>query len=222
MSTNAIIENTVALATRMEPLITKDRTKLEARLEAGVIDGMKADLTVTKAESTAAVLARQFKSAATLSQDELAATIRVLVQAVRNGCKEKRLAPAVLTKVGVGKAINVKSVKSVTDAADSVVKCYQEHTDELRRAGVLPSDIDRITALRDRLAVTDTDQEHQKTTSKDQTKARNEAHKRLVTAMAAIIGAAELAFATEPERLEMYRALCPTRSTPKKPAAPQA
>lgn len=221
MSTNAVIENTVVLATRMDPLLKKDRSKLEARLEAGVIDGYQADLAITKAESTGAVVARQSKKAATSSQADQIARLSLLVQAVRNGCKQKRLPKEILDDVGVGKAMT-KSVKSVTDAAQLVIKAAEMHVDALRRAGVLPSDIEQISTLRDQLTVTDDVQEHRKTTSKDQTKVRNEAHKRLVTAMAAIIGAAELAFATDPERLEMYRALRPNQASAKKPAAPKA
>jgi sensor c-di-GMP phosphodiesterase-like protein len=101
-------------------------------------------------------------------------------------------------------------------------QCPEAHVDEMRRAGVLPADIEQITRLRDQLTATDSEQEHRKTTSKDQTQIRNAAHKRLVTAMAAIIGAAELAFATDPERLELYRALRPSQSKAQKPAAPKA
>jgi aminoglycoside phosphotransferase family enzyme len=226
MSTNSIIESNILKGTQMDPLIKKDRTKIEGRLEAGTIDGFQTDLTLTKAESTGAVVARQSKKAATVSQADQIASLSVLVQAVRNGCKLKELSREILTDVGVGKPMN-RSVKSVTDAATLVINAYASHVDELRRAGVLPADIEKITALRDRLTESDVTQEHRKTSSKDQTQARNAAHKRLIKAMTAIIGAAELAFAEDPERLALYRALRPTMSAAKKPApnspaAPQA
>jgi hypothetical protein len=221
MSTNAQIENSIAKALQLEALVKKDRTKLEGRLSAGVIDGFFADSGTSQNTSAGAVIARQSKRAATLSQEDQIAMLSIFVQAVRTAGKQNHLPGEILADLGVGKTIT-KSVKSVTDAASLVIHAYEAHVDELRRVGVLPADIERITELRDRLSSTNKDQEGRKLSSKDQTKIRNEAHKRLLEAMALIIGAAELAFASDPEHLELYRALRPSKSSAKKPAAPQA
>jgi len=52
--------------------------------------------------------------------------------------------------------------------------------------------------------------------------ARNAAHKRVKDAIAAIVGAAELAFVDDPARVAAYQALIPTRAAARKSPAPQA
>ena len=84
------------------------------------------------------------------------------------------------------------------------------------------ADVERLFALRAQLATADSVQEDTKLTAKELTAARNAAHKRVKDAIAAIVGAAELAFVEDPARVARYRALVPTKSAVKKAPAPVA
>jgi len=222
MSVTSEIENTHEAAVNLIELLKKDRPGLEPRLEAGIIDGLIADVPRLRDEAVGAVDARQAKKAATLGQNEAAAALFERVMAVRGTIKLRRLDPEVAARAGVGRAMKAQSVKSVLDGAEMVVKANELYPDQLRRAGVLPADIDAINVLRARLASADWAQETQKLTSKEKTAARNAAHRRVRDAIAAIVGAAGLHFVGDSARLALYRALLPKAPVAKKPAVPRA
>jgi hypothetical protein len=222
MSVIEILEADRRRGEQLKELVVKDRTKIEPRVEPGTIDGMIADLVVFQDEAVGATVLRQAKRSATRSVGNAAQILADTVQAVRNAGRLKKLDAEVLSMLGVGRKLDPRSVKSVLDGADMVAMTYTRHPDQLRRAGVLPADIERISALRTRLTTDDMAQEAQKTTSKEKTAARNAAHKRVQAAIASIVAAAELAFVDNPERLAMYRAVLPTKPGARKSPAPVA
>ncbi len=209
MTTKAKPENVVKSVLHLLELAEKDRAELDPRLPAGAISGLREDTNVLQDEAPGAQAARQLKKAATATQDAVAATLYALVQGIRAACRFAGLEPDVLRAVGVGRRLQGTVVKSLVDAAVLVDQAYREFPDALRSAGVLPTDIERVTALRDRLRSVDAVQEQQKVTSKEKTAARNRAQQRVQATIGKILAAAELAFLDNPERLAMYRAARP-------------
>ncbi|MBU1411628.1 hypothetical protein KKC22_08940 [Myxococcota bacterium] len=209
MTTKAKPENVVRSVLQLLELAEKDRAELEPRLPGGALSGLREDTNVLQDEAPGAQAARQLKKAATATQDAVAATLYALVQGIRAACRSAGLEPDVLRAVGVGRRLQGTVVKSLVDAAVLVDQAYREFPDALRSAGVLPTDIERVTALRDRLQSVDAAQEQQKVTSKEKTAARNRAQQRVQATIGKILSAAELAFLDNPERLAMYRATRP-------------
>jgi len=222
MSVISEMENSRRKGEEAVELVKVDRPKIEPRLPAGTIDGLIANLPILRDSAVGATDARQAKKAATKGQTNAAELLYNLVMAGRAAIKYNKLDAEVCTRAGVGKTMNLKVVKSVLDGAEMMSQAYTQFPDHLRRAGLLPSDLEQIQALRAQLTSVDVAQEAAKLTAKEKTKARNEAHLRVKTAIAAIVGAAELAFVHKPERLALYRALIPTRSSAKKAPAPVA
>jgi hypothetical protein len=206
---------------QLQTLIERDRARLEARLGAGVLDGLDADLALLWEDSAKTASSRQLQKAATSGQLDAAERLLAVVMAVRTALKLGKVDAVVLTRVGVGKKLDARIVRTVLEGARLVVEAYAEHPDVLRRAGVLPGDIAELEALSARLAAVDTAQEGSKVTSKQKTAARDAAHRRVKDAIAAIVGAAELAFVYDPERLALYRALLPKRIRARKASTPK-
>ncbi|PKN23716.1 MAG: hypothetical protein CVU65_13820 [Deltaproteobacteria bacterium HGW-Deltaproteobacteria-22] len=222
MATKMKPEQVVEVGLKAKAMIMKDRPKLDSRVGAGVIDGLFTDVDDLNGKAPGAKASRQLKMAAgaTLEQTlELAARTG---QAIRNVCRLAKLDDTVRIAVGVGKPMNAKTLKSVLAGVTMILDGYAQYSAALREAGVLPADIDLLTALRDRLLTDDAVQETRKVSSKDATAARNAAHQRLEYALGRILAAAELAFLDDPARLAMYRELIPSKSAAKKPAAPKA
>ncbi|PKN45454.1 MAG: hypothetical protein CVU59_09045 [Deltaproteobacteria bacterium HGW-Deltaproteobacteria-17] len=222
MSVIEILEADRRRGEQLKELVIKDRTKIEPRVSAGLIDGLIADLPYLRDIAVWATDARQAKKAATKSQINAAELLFNLVMAGRATIKLNKLDAEVIARAGVGKNMNLKVVKSVLDGAEMMIQAYAQYPDPMRRAGVLPADIEQIQALRAQLTTVDVAQEEAKLTAKEKTAARNEAHKRVKAAIAAIVGAAELAFVNNPERLALYRAILPTKPGARKSPAPVA
>jgi hypothetical protein len=218
MSVSSEIEVTRSFGEQLKALIKSDRAKLDPRVPPGCIDGMIADLPLLRSDALDAVDARQARLAATKGQGNAASVLYELVMAARFSCKLSKLDSEVLSRMGVGKPMQTKVVKSVLQGAQLVVQAYAQFPDQMRLAGLLPADMDRIQALTAQLTTADDVQEATKLTSKEKTAARNAAHKRVKNAIATIIGAADLAFLDNPERRALYRALLPTKRSAGKPA----
>ena len=222
MSVISEIENSRRFGEQVVELLKADRPKIEPRVGSGLIDGLVADLPLLRDIAVWVTDARQAKKAATKGQTNAAELLFTLVMAGRAAIKFKKLDAEVCTRAGVGKTMSLKVVKSVLDGAEMMVQAYAQFPDQLRGAGILPADIDQLQALRAQLTTIDVAQETAKLTSKEKTRLRNEAHKRVKDSIASIVGAAELAFVNKPERLALYRALVPSRSSAKKSPAPVA
>ncbi len=222
MSLGREIQADYSKGLQLQVLIERDRARLEARLEAGVLDGLDADLALLRDESTGAVVSRQTRKSATWTQRDAAERLLALVMAVRATLKLRKVDAVVLTRTGVGKKLDARIVRTVIEGARLVVGAYGQYPDQMRRAGVLPGDIAELESLTARLAAVDTEQEGTKVTAKQKTAARDAAHRRVKDAIAAIVGVAELAFVHDPERLAMYRALLPKRIRTRKASTPEA
>jgi hypothetical protein len=209
MSTRAKPEVVVRSALQLLELAEKDRALLEPRLVAGTLTGLREDTEALRREAPGAQAARQLKKAATATQKSAALALAGLVQGIRAACKSAGLDADVLRAVGVGRRLAATVVKSVVDAAGQVELAYREFPDAMRSAGVLPTDLERLTALRARLQSVDEAQELGKVTSKEKTASRDDAKRRVLAVIGKVLAAAELAFLDQPERLAMYRAVRP-------------
>ena len=222
MSISSEIEATRRSGEQVVELLKSDRFKIEPRVAAGLIDGLIADLPLLRDIAVWVADARQAKKAATKGTTNAAELLLALVMAGRTTIKLNKLDAEVCARAGVGKSMNIKVVKSVLDGAEMMVQAYAQFPDQLRIAGVLPADIERIQALRAQLTTVDVAQEGAKLSSKEKTAARNEAHRRVKAAIAAIVGAAGLAFVDNADRLALYQAVIPVKSAKKKDPAPVA
>ena len=201
-------------------LAEKDKAKLEPRLPAGTLVGLKDDVPRLDETVDAQKTARVVKRSATLSQEELAVLLSRSLQNLRDVGRLTGLPPVVLTAMGVGKQLRPGTVRTVTSGADAMINAYAEHTVALRAAGVLPADIEAITRMRLQLQSVDAAQEQRKLTSKEKTALRNQVQARVEEAIARIVAAATLALADDPARIEMYRAQLPGVKSVAKPIAP--
>jgi len=215
-------ENTHRLGEMLTELLKKDRGRLEPRVGAGVIDGFLSDHPMLRATSLDTQGARRAKKAATLGQEEAAQKLFVRVMAGRGALKGGKLDKELLTRAGVGRPMNPKSVKSVLDGAQALLEAYAQFPDELRSVGILPADVEQVRALAATLSEKDSTQEQAKLTSMEMTRARNAALKRVKDAISKIVGAAGLQFVDDPDRLALYTAVLPTAKKSPKPAAPKA
>ncbi|MBU1410685.1 hypothetical protein KKD52_09275 [Myxococcota bacterium] len=222
MSVISEMESSRRDAEQLLKLLKPDRPRLEPRLMPGLIDGLVADARLLLEKAVGAGSARQAKKAATKVQGNAAELLVELIMAWRSTMKRNKLDDAILKRAGVGKKVSVGVLKSVVEAAEDLAQAYAMYPDQVRGAGVLPADVERLATLRAQLTTVDLAQEETKVTSKEMTSARNAAHKRVKSAIAAIVGAAELAFIGDPDRIAMYRALLPTKSATRKAPAPQA
>ncbi|MBU1410971.1 hypothetical protein KKC22_05580 [Myxococcota bacterium] len=209
MSTRSKPEAVVRSALQLLELAEKDWAELEPRLGAGTLTVLRVDVDELRAKAPGAVAARQLKMAATATQESAATTLSALVQGIRTASRCAQLDPEVLRALGVGRRLYATVVKSVVEAAEHVEQAYREFPDALRGAGVLPADLERVTALRARLQSVDEAQEQGKVTSKEKTASRDLTKRRALATIGRVLAAAELAFLDNPERLAMYRAVLP-------------
>ncbi len=222
MATKMKPEQVVEVGLQAKALLEKDRSKMESRLDAGLIDGLFTDLDDLSGKAPGAKSSRQLKMAAGATLEQTLDLATRAGQAIRNACRLAKLDDTICIAVGVGKPMNAKTLKSVLTGVTMILEGYAQYSAALRAAGVLPADIALLTALRDRLLTDDAVQETRKVSAKEATAARNAAQQRIEYALGRIMAVAELEFLDDPARREMYRALIPSKSAAKKPTAPQA
>lgn len=193
-------------------LLKKDQTKLQPRLEAGVIEGLLEDVRLLSNTMSSAITARVQKKAATQAQNDTAVELAALVMALRSAVKITGQSAVLRKALGVGRTVSTNSVKSVLAAANMVIEAYANHADEMRASGVLPVDVETVMGLSNALANADQAQEMKKVASKLSTSERAAVQKRVEGALMKIIAAAGLEFArTDPERVAQYAALIPSK-----------
>ena len=191
-------------------LLKTDRNAIEPRLSAGTIPGLESDVIVLSDKTATAVSSRAQKRAATKSQTKRAEELKARVMAVRQALDMAHANPAAHKAAGVGRNVSTGVVKSVLAGAQMIVDAYDTYRDDLAGAGILPEDIDIITALATSLKTTDTAQESAKITAKQSTAARRAAQLRVEKAITAIVGAAGLVFVGDSERLSLYQSIIPS------------
>ncbi len=222
MASSIEFENFFRSSEMLSELLKKDRGKLEPRVGAGIIDGFLSDYPLLRLSALDALGARRASKTATLAQDEAARRLSGRVMAARGAVKGGKLDKEIQTRAGVGRPMKPKIIKTVLDGAQALIEAYTQFPNELRRVGILPTDIEQIRALSAALSSKDSTQEQAKLTSMESTKQRNAALKRVKDSISVIVGSAGLQFVDDPDRLALYQAVLPSTKKSAKPAAPTA
>jgi hypothetical protein len=172
-------------------IAVRDRPRIEPRLTPGTIDGLAADLVSLGQKVPGALQARTVKVAATENQYAKLERVVSIIADVRTSVKSSELPKESHKAWSVGANVNAKVVKTVVAAANTILGRAEEKPDELRAAGMLPEDMDRLAAELAAAVQADTSQEHKKRSAANATRARNATHRRIEQAIKRI-GAAGL------------------------------
>ncbi len=213
------VDQTIRAGEGLHPLAVQHRAALEARLPAGFIEGVAADLAAIRGLAAGAVVERKDRSGATISQNDAvkngAALVTSLRRLLRSGAsKDKQLQKA----FGVG--LDVKpTVSSVEKALGLVIAAASRNEAAVRAAGVLPDDVVSARNLLAALTGADASQEQKKLTAKQATAAVGEVHSRLSDNLAHLESIARAALPRA--QATQFIALIPSSPTKKKaPPAP--
>ncbi len=191
-------------------LANADRDVIERRLDAGLIDGLLADLDSLEGKQSEASRARTVLKESTRTQDAIAAEAKGFIVAARAAVARGRATKAEREAFGLSLKIHERSVSSIVRALDAFVSGATKYPAVARAASTLPEDVDRVRALRAALAAADAEQESTKVARKLPVAERNEIQVRVEDAISAIVSAGLIAFAGDPVRAARYRALIPT------------
>lgn len=196
-------------------LATGKKATLEARLPAGLLDGLAADLDAFDGKQSAATLATEALREATRTQDAAARAAVDFMGHLRAAVVRAQPPAAVRAAFGLSLRPNVNKVSSVVAALDAAVDGATRYPDVTREAGVLSSDVDRLKALRTALASADAKQESTKLTKKLPVVDRRQVQARIEKATDTIINAGAMAFADKPDEAQLFRSLVPSRGLKK-------
>ena len=204
-------------------LATKYKKALDPRMPSGLLEGLKEDLDLLGsigAEKKKGVA--RVKGFTGSQSDALAKAFRWCV-AVRDALKKGKAPEAVKKAAGVGMLFPNKRVGVGVAAVNAIVETYDRFPEVFRSCGVLPEDINEGKSLLSALQGADADQEMEKTRKKDTTKERNALRMRIEDYVDRIIGAAGMAFRTEPDVLKLFTDIVPGNGKKKaKPPAEQS
>lgn len=206
------IRRTIEVGHRGLELVAHYRAELEARLAAGLVDGLTADVAVLEGRVADAVRAPHVLKRLTKDQDAATVAGHALVMAVRNAIAKAGATKAESTAFGVGLTLRKKSVSQVAAGLDMIINAAARYPDRARAAGVLASDIEAATSLRTAVTTADGAQERGKEARKITVAERNGAAVRVEDAVTAISGAGELHFYARPEIAEQFSGLVPSKS----------
>lgn len=217
------------LGLKAHGLAVLHQAKLEARLPAGTIAGLAEDLGSLDVAVPGAVSARVSAKNATEEQNAVLARAKARIQAFRTAVRHTPAPIEVQRAYGVGSRITTPSVTGVTAAISQILARVAERPEEAASLGILQSDVDALTALRDEVAQANTTQEKKRASAPMDTKERNRIGNRIVNAVKRIKGAAAIAFADSPVERALFEELRlgPPRASgkakvvaPEKPSAP--
>ena len=209
----------------MTLLAEEYRPRLEPRCEAGLIEGLKADvpLLFTKQEATTNV--RTDKQALTLSQNDALEKGAKVLSLLRNSVRSHLGADKEVQKAfGIGKTINPGSVVSVAAGLKKMIDAAADYPEKTRAAGILPEDVELLQRMHDALVAADGKQENKKVSSKNTTAERNATQARIESALDKIFDVSQFVFRDEPEISIRFENAMPkpraskSASTRKKPA----
>jgi len=198
-------------------LAEEQRTALEPRLAAGLIDGLRADLVTLDDKRSAATRAPELLRAATRTQEQAQNEALELVGAVRGAVARIRATAAERAAFGLSLKLNAKKVASTLAALDAIAAGATKHPTVARAAGILPEDLARASTLRTALAAADGAQEQTKKTRTAPKGERVTVQLEVEAAVDAILAAGLLASVGNPALATRFRALVPTKAkrTPK-------
>jgi hypothetical protein len=188
-------------------LANQHKAELEARLPAGTIDGLAADLDALGAELPATLTKRAVARTATHAQNDALAEAYALVLAIRANVQRCKTTPAVRHAYGVGGKVRANVVKQVKAAIEQIVDRARANPGEAAGLGILPSDVSELEADLTRITSVDAEQEQLRAAAPLTTRQRNQTANRILAAIDRIAGAGMLHFAKSPTEATHFEAL---------------
>ena len=217
------VETAIATGTNAYKLAVQHRTVLEPRLEAGLIDHLGEDTGNLRGDSRGTAVARTEKAGATADKGAAAAKGFALASSIRASIKRNHPDDKPLQKAfGVGARTMLEKPASVATALQLIVEAAGKHADALKAAGILPSDMVKVTdALASLDAKVDT-QSEKMLTSKQATAAKVAVQLRVEAAVGKILAAAGMAFIDQQATLKLFEELVPGHAAAPAPAKKKA
>lgn len=171
---------------------------LDARLPAGHVAALQANLTQLGAAVPEQKAVRADAQQASHSQQETFARLVALLSAIRTSVKYDADATAADKKAwGVGTKINALTPKPTLAAAQSVLKVAKAKPERAAKLSVFPDDIAKLEALHAAAVAADDEENVKRATAPLSTKARNAAQKNVIAAVKKIAGTGVVAFALD-------------------------
>jgi len=167
---NWSLGKTIAAAIEALKLAKENQDELEARLGAGVIDGVAADLPKLQACETGRPAKVDEVKGLTGNEKDVAKRGAKLVSAIREAVKRRAGGSGLRKAVGVGSPVHAEQAKSVAAALETILKAAEERGSELRACGILEGDLKMARSIQTTLSGARGTQDQGMLSKKDLTK----------------------------------------------------
>jgi hypothetical protein len=201
-------------------LALEQRTLVEPRLAAGVIDGLTADLATLDGKRSETTRAPELLRAATRTQNEVNSHALELLGAARGALARTRCTAAERAAFGLSLKLESKKIATTLAGLDALVAGAAKFPAVARAASLLPADLESAAALRSALTTADGAQEQTKKTRTAPKAERDVAQLHVEAAVDSIVAAGLLASVGNPALGARFRALIPTKATRKPKVVP--
>ncbi len=216
MATN--FDQIIQSGLKAHKLAVAERTAIEARLAAGTIEGLAADLVTLGATVPGQIAARRAAKESTVSQAVALANVASILTAIRQAVKSHGAPADVRVAYGVGSKLDKATPKSVFAAATGVLRAVTSDLNAARSFGVLDGDLAALTSAVAAAQTADTEQDDRRASAPAATKTRNAAAKNVEGAVKRISSAGALHYATDAKLRAQFEALVASEGRPKKSA----
>jgi hypothetical protein len=170
------------------------KADIEARLDAGTLDGLQSDIPQLEAMETGRPAKVTEVKGLTGSQVDIAEKGHGWVMAVRKAVKDRAEGSGLAKAVGVGLPAKPAQAKTVATAIEAVLTAAAERPAELRACGVLDKDLAKGQAILASLTGARSTQDDGMGKKKDLTALKNAIQLRVETAVSAIGTAGNLEY----------------------------
>lgn len=153
-------------------LVETYATDLETRLQPDEANQHKANVAELEARQSGQSETLIAQKSKTLGQDEAIDELHTNIINIRSIVKSVNPSGEISKAYGVGEKIS-KTVAGVTAAANVIVTAYQDNTEWSNNAGIIESDIEEMSTLKETLEQADNIQETSKFVRKSKTMNKN-------------------------------------------------
>ena len=188
------IERAIYYGKEALKLANEYKADIEARLDAGTLDGLQSDIPQLEAMETGRPAKVTEVKGLTGSQEDIAEQGHGWVMAVRKAVKDRAEGTGLAKAVGVGLPAVSARAKTVVTAIEAVLTAAKERPSELRACGVLDKDLAKGQAILAGLSGARSTQDDGMGKKKDLTALKNEVQVRVEKAVCAISNAGNLEF----------------------------
>jgi hypothetical protein len=202
-------------------LVSKHRAVIEPRLEAGLIDGLRADLDGLGGQVAGTTAAQSNSQAATATQNTKLSDAHDVLSGIRHAVQKSNAKADVRRAYGLGAKLNASVVSSVQANGKVVIDRARLNPTEARGLGILDADINTLEALLLALKEADANQEKTRAAAPLTTGDRNAAGNRIIEAVRSISAKGVLEFARDPKLRAQFGALDDGPAVKKAPPTPK-